>query len=84
MDSAGISTKDIRGIPRNFSSTNLHAEIRMELTVRVVSNAIIKGHQERVDVFKAFKLGLVNLLDDAVVVWCEVHGFVCELGWKVC
>lgn len=64
-------------------NTNLHAVVRMKLTVRVMSNAIVEGHQKRIDVFEAFELRLVNLLDDAVVVWREVHGFVCELGWKV-
>lgn len=46
-------------------------------------NAIFERHQQRIHVFKALELRLVDLLDDALVVGRQVHRFVGELWWEV-
>lgn len=46
-------------------------------------DAIFERHQQRIHVFKALELRLVDLLDDALVVGRQVHRFVGELWWEV-
>lgn len=47
-------------------------------------NTIFKRHQQRIHVFKALELRLINLLDDALVVWRQMNGLVGEFWGEVC
>lgn len=62
----------------------LHVVIGMVLAIRVVSNTVVEGHQQGVDVFKALELRLVDLVNHPVLVGGQVDWLVGELWRKVC
>lgn len=68
---------------QSIKISHLQAVVRMELTIRVMSNTVVERHQQRVDVFEALELGLINLLDDSIVVRRQVDRLFGELGRKV-
>lgn len=47
------------------------------------SHTLLRGHQQRVDVLKALKLRLVDLLYNIIIVRRELNGLIGELGIKV-
>lgn len=47
-------------------------------------NAVFEGHQQRIYVLEALELGLINLLDDALIVRRQVNWLVGEFRWEVC
>ena len=47
------------------------------------SHTIFTGHQQRIDVFKSVKLGLVNFGQRHLVVWCQLHWLVRESGIEI-
>lgn len=63
--------------------THLHAVVRMELTIRVMSNTVVERHQQRIDVLEALELRLINLFDDTIVVRRQVDRLFGELRRKV-
>ena len=45
---------------------------------------VFRTHQQRIDILETIKLSLVDVADDAGIVWSEMNWFISELWRKVC